>query len=557
MKVLWKVYRHIFNDNKLKYGLYGSAGTGKTTLIKYILQINAFEEMLILKEFSKLFKLNLKNYNEKNISNVLMEYIEKDEKRIYGLLVEILYGEKTIILASPTNKALDVIREKVGTVKNFKLIDSYTGTINKLKVIFFTISKLLTYRRFLDINHNIYFRRGEKFINIINKYNLVIIDESSMINKENVNDINNDIENHDTFFENYCRGFVLFTGDSAQLPPPKEKNSSVFKLKMNKTELNTIMRANNKGIIDLSKFIRDWLINEKKNPRDELLSHSCDYIKFYFDKKHFIDEFCKNNDGVILVWTNETRNDYNLKIRKKLLGNITKKKFIKGEHLIFNNFYKIKTKIDEKIFYSSMPIIVKDIEINETFLCQKYDILVIMEKLDEKMKTETSLIELYIDDYMKNVKDYLTKFVNMFNKSMNNIYKVWQLYFTYKKIEEEIPIIVIYNKKIYNKDIERGRKYIKDYFDKGNKFIKPDALNIMREIIIELFDQYYEQPFADLDYGYCLTTDKSQGSTYTSVYIDAPDILDQNKYPFLDMDVAKRRFYTAITRASDNVNILI
>ncbi len=48
-----------------------------------------------------------------------------------------------------------------------------------------------------------------------------------------------------------------------------------------------------------------------------------------------------------------------------------------------------------------------------------------------------------------------------------------------------------------------------------------------------------------------------QGSTLQSVFIDARDILDQNRYPFLNLETAKRRFYTAITRASDSVTILI
>ncbi len=79
----------------------------------------------------------------------------------------------------------------------------------------------------------------------------------------------------------------------------------------------------------------------------------------------------------------------------------------------------------------------------------------------------------------------------------------------------------------------------------------------LREIVIEIFDMHYEQPFADIDYGYAMTVDKSQGSTYETVYIDAKDILDMGRYPFLDIDVAKRRFYTAITRASDKINIFI
>ena len=54
---LWKVYRHIFNDTKLKYGLYGSSGTGKTTLIKYILNINNIANKIARRRTPKCCKI--------------------------------------------------------------------------------------------------------------------------------------------------------------------------------------------------------------------------------------------------------------------------------------------------------------------------------------------------------------------------------------------------------------------------------------------------------------------------------------------------------------------
>ncbi len=556
-KVLWKVYKHIFNDENVKYGLYGSAGTGKTTLIKYVLQISHLSELFMLKHLQQIFKLDLINYTRDNICHTLDEYNERYDKKINGLLVDVIYGDKIIVLASPTNKALDVIREKVNSLSNFTLIDSFTGQINKLKVIFFTISKLLTYHRFIDVNHNMYFKRAQKYLNIIDKYDLIIVDEASMINKENIVDFKHDIETSDKTFN--TRGYIVFTGDKAQLVPVKESYSAVFKLKMNKTELTTIMRTDKKMIINLSNFIRHWLFKDEEddNVRHELLSHKCEYIKFYTNKQSFIDQFSKTTDAIILAWTNETCNQYNKAIREILFGAVTKTRFLINEHLIFNNFYKIKTKTDEKVFYSSMPIIVRDIKINKEFLCEKYRTEIVMTKLDERMKNDASLIELFNQNIYKKAMEYVDKFVNMFNNSMNNIFKIWELYFIYKNIIEEYPIYVIYHQKKYQKNIEQGRRYIKEYFDKSQKMLSQDIRDSIREIIVELFDQYYEAIFANVAYGYGMTVDKSQGSTFDSVFIDSPDILDQNKYPFLDIDISKKRFYTAITRASNQVNILI
>lgn len=576
MKVLWKVFRHIFNDKKLKYGLYGSAGTGKTTLIKYILQLKHLNDMFVLKELRDLFNLNYHNFDSLHVEKLLDTFShqhgeKKDDKKyqiskeINALLVDILHGDKVIVLASPTNKALDVIREKVNSIKSFNLQDSFTGQINDIKVIFFTISKLLTYHRFLDKNHNMFFKRGKQYINIIDRYNLVIIDESSMVNKDNIRDINNDITDYHKIklpdynkYSEHCKGFVLFTGDRAQLPPPKESFSAVFRLPMNKTELETVMRTDKENIVKLSNFIRQWIFNDKANVREELLSHGCEYINFYQDQNKFIENFCKNNDdSIILAWTNETCNNYNKKIREILFGNVTNKRFFVGEHLIFNNFYKLKTKNDDKLFYSSMPIIIRDIQIDNNFLCEQFSHDNIINKINERMKNDIYMIDLFHDTVYNVMNAYIKKFIDMFNHSMNSIFKVWVLYFFYKGIKEEYPIYVIYHKKIYIKSIEQGKRYIKDYFEKDNKHLNDNLRNSLREVIVEFFDQYYIQPFASLEYGYAMTCDKSQGSGYSHIYVDAPDILDQNRYPFLDIVVAKQRFYTAITRASHGVNILI
>jgi len=566
MKVLWKVLRHIMNDEKLKYGLYGSAGTGKTTLIKYILQIKDLKDMFILKELRDVFGLNYHNISAYQIEKLLDSFHDDNhnknhnlKKHINGLLVDILQGEKLIVLASPTNKALDVIREKVCSLDDFVLSDNFTGHLNNLKIIFFTISKLLTYRRFMDLDHHMFFKRGVKYVNIIDKYNLVIIDESSMINKDNVIDIRHDIENRQKFQEldKHVKGFILFTGDKAQLPPPKENFSAVFKLNMNKTELETVMRTNKQRIVDLSNFIRKWLFEDRDNVREELLSHKCEYIEFYMDKEKFIDQFCKTTDAIILVWTNKTRDTYNAKIREKLFGKTTKR-FMIGEHLIFDNFYKIKTQSnDEKVFYSSMPIIVRDIKIDNTFMCDKFDETQILEKINEKMRDDTSLIELYQDSTYKKLEEYIKKFVHMFNTSMNHIFKVWVLYFIFKGQVEEYPINVIYHQKLYTRNIEQGKRYIKEYFDQSNSFISNEARDSIREIIVEIFDKNYVGVFCSCSYSYSLTTDKSQGSTYEHIFVDCPDMLDQRKYPFMNITTAKQRFYTAITRASHELSILI
>ena len=60
----------------------------------------------------------------------------------------------------------------------------------------------------------------------------------------------------------------------------------------------------------------------------------------------------------------------------------------------------------------------------------------------------------------------------------------------------------------------------------------------------------YIDIFADIDYGYCITVHKSQGSTFSNVFLDLNNIVKHN---FSDK---RQCVYTGITRASKKLNIL-
>jgi ATP-dependent exoDNAse (exonuclease V) alpha subunit len=58
--------------------------------------------------------------------------------------------------------------------------------------------------------------------------------------------------------------------------------------------------------------------------------------------------------------------------------------------------------------------------------------------------------------------------------------------------------------------------------------------------------------FAQLNYGYSITVHKSQGSTFTNVFIDILDILSNN-----NTEETSKCLYTAITRSSNRLELLI
>ena len=74
--------------------------------------------------------------------------------------------------------------------------------------------------------------------------------------------------------------------------------------------------------------------------------------------------------------------------------------------------------------------------------------------------------------------------------------------------------------------------------------------NIILKRLWEFFYSNYIDVLADIDYGYCITVHKSQGSTYKKVYVNIMDIIKNNTTD------TKSCVYTAVTRASDSLIVL-
>jgi len=64
-------------------------------------------------------------------------------------------------------------------------------------------------------------------------------------------------------------------------------------------------------------------------------------------------------------------------------------------------------------------------------------------------------------------------------------------------------------------------------------------------------ENFIEQ-FASVREGFCVTTHKSQGSTFCNVFVDCNDIF-KNK----DTNIYMKCIYTAITRTSNKVFLLV
>ncbi len=531
----------LYHD-KLVFGLYGYAGTGKTTTIIELLY------MLLS----------------------------------MGLI-------KRLALSAPTNKATDVIKSKfrryIDMLCTEELpFDDKVEWLKKNKNIsieIITIHKLLNYNNDFNAKGNkIFVKKGKSNLN---KYDIIVIDECSMIPSNIINDIFEEIRKNQSTK-------TIFIGDPAQLPPVNEKNSIIFstdKKYMNNTlmpqlkekgdaiivvtddsvtdkiellhedisntdsyTLSKVVRSDKPNIIDLSNATREWVLGKIKLP--DILQFKGNGVFLYKkskDKtdtkwfKKFIEYSQSGSNSIILAWRNMQCDRYNTRFREEMFNSKKLERFMKGDVLIINDFYnldEIKTNKSTK-FYTSEQVRVNDVE--------------------EEEITITGISE----KELKSVKD-----VSIQNKVLSTIkrineltlrkYKVYKLYVS-KLGENILPETTTIN--VLHSDSERDIEYDKtisaEEITKLRECLKkhcPTRLKtIDKDIIKHLWrerDKAFISSFCNVNYGASISCHKSQSSTYHNVFVDADDILMNDNY-----EECKRCLYTAITRTASEVHIMI
>jgi hypothetical protein len=566
----------IINYNKSIYGLYGYAGTGKTTT---------------LTEFISFLLLN--------------KYIN------------------SIVFTAPTNKAVNIMKSKMN--HNIKLIyEHITGNTNinnlniddiidkladyKIIIHFITTHRLLNYKNDFNIDGERIFIRGGK--SAISDYELVIIDECSMIPLQIIDHLIEDINNNNiNSGENYKKKTkIIFSGDPAQLPPVNEKSSSIFI--NNKDDLNydiykKIIKNNNnfdsrvkfnkliKTILDMDKFIlknvvrsriqnvvsicyhiREWveniimypklnkfIIGEMKNKgvylykiKEKQKKTDTKWFKKFITYQNDIS--CNHNLGnIILTWTNNQTKEYNNKIRNIMFKGKSKiEKYEIGDVLMLNDFYKldevyVHNNDSKNIFYTSEQIKIMDKKV----ITKKSDnFSENITKTLVKMRNSIHIIKKYKD------------LIKQLNKKTKREYKVWKL--TVQKLSESnikntipelynIYVIHYISKEELGRDKEVSLNLIKKFRQTLNSEFKNQIKTLDRIIIKQIWRQWnkiFISPFAQVSYGNSHSVHKSQGSSFYNVFVDTDDILNNN-----NIDEAKRCIYTAFTRTSNELHILI
>ncbi len=438
----------------------------------------------------------------------------------------------SIHCCAPTNQAVNILKSKFMVNKEVFVRSS-------------TIHALLHVSADLNVDDGEkVFILPKKHVTIFttNKSYLVIIDECSMISHDMAKyilesfkkEMEQSIDLKTKLYQKQIK--ILFLGDQAQLPPVNEpvnilinKNS-----KENTYSLKQIMRTSNTNIHDISNHIRKW---QTMKGALSIIKYKGVGVNFYHNQSdtikskwfsNFVEKCLKKNDTtfIILVWTNKVCKYYNELVRDYLFPG-KKKQFMAGDYIIFKEHYVTE---DATPFYTSEQA--KIIEVKETEHCCRF--------LDV----------------------YKTKFgANIYLKLTNGLdepkFDVWKLVVKKKSMVDEDSCHEIFilmerattKMKKFKHGIEKNIRNIitQNYYDltdeKNNKAVK-DLWQFMNDIC--------STPFADVLYGYCMTVHKSQASTFGRVYVDLTNILLND-----NVDEAKRCLYTAVTRTSQHLSIII
>lgn len=575
-KAIDNICSFLYNGDMRTFGLYGFAGTGKTTTI-----------------------------------TKLIHYL------LYKNLIH------TVVFTAPTNKAVNVLKSKFRADLDDLLQNKFKDNIHNdenlddilekledkgFKVNFLTIHKLLNYKNDFDIEGERIFIKGDKAS--LENYDLIIVDETSMIPFNIMSHLFEEAHKKNIMRSRIPK--ILFVGDPAQLPPVNEITSIIFqpdefefkqyqkyylknknneldknlikimekqfnelKTNMNNTQfvvLKQVMRSNDNNVIGLCNEIRASVLNEIKTPQlakfkgckvffyksdPNIKKTNTEWFKKciqYFDAK----DNKQHLSNIVLTWTNKQSDDYNDTIRKTLFKKDKLDKFEIGDILILTDFYNMKeTEIDTnnnkkdkkggKRFYTSEQIKVTDIE----------KVIKAMPEFTENLPKKLK---------MKNTHDIEEKYIRcikLINKNTKRKYNTWKLYV--QKLADVVINTIPDTHQIYVVEddslelLKEDRKYVAERIKELRTYYRnmhKENLNAIDTYVIrplwKELNKKLVDPFANVNTSFSITVHKSQASSFYNVFIDMDDILKNQR-----IDEAKRCIYTACTRTSNQLFLLI
>jgi len=248
--------------------------------------------------------------------------------------------------------------------------------------------------------------------------------------------------------------------------------------------------------------------------------------------KYFMQKLEANCTPIILTWKNNTSNLYNSTIRQYIHGEHTSNNYLPGDYVIFTNFYQ--SPLDSEKYHTSN--IIKIIEVNITDNENKFNWLSLM------IDNPKSKIDRYKNILFKTLAKIKQKFkidkltiqrIVSHTDNMNNV--------------ESYKIITV------NRNyIKKYKSMLKDYHENLEVFFKKYNNEQESAKLWSIYHVHFIDPYADINFGYSITTHKAQGSTFNIVIVDMEDICCNP-----DVHEMQKALYTATTRAADELRFLM
>lgn len=347
-------------------------------------------------------------------------------------------------------------------------------------------------------------------------YDLIIVDEASMVPVQLIQEIEYDLLEH-------SRPKVLYIGDRCQLPPVSDRmaglsESMVFQLPL-WFELTKVMRtALDNPILKLVTGMReDMTTDGDRFAYEDAVTENGDGVRFYENRNMFMDamygmftseEYKEDTDYCMAVaWTNNAVDAINRAVRKRIYPGM-EAEFAEGEEVRVAIAFRRPVPGKKDVFYPvySMEERLKIMEVEET----------------TDPKYELECYKVTVCNFRALAKNRTTTIAYILKKTSMEQYNIL-LTDTAAKCKE--------------------REKEPNHNGKGHLYTKKEAWAPYNDL---------RRFYLWVDYIYAMTTHKAQGTTVQNVFVVErdmnmnPDVVERNKLK-----------YTAFTRAARQLHVLV
>lgn len=408
-------------------------------------------------------------------------------------------------LSAPTHKACRVLNESI-RLPNIKINTLQSDLGLKLN---FDVEKF-------DIKNPPFDPKGRIKIG---DFKIYIVDESSMINKGLV-----------TFLEKICKQNnckIIYVGDSSQLAPVGEKYSSAFKGVKTYTLSEIVRQGDDNPVSNLLPMLRYDIEHKTYSFLNYIIKYrekfNEDYTKGYkvcnadeFKKivyNNFNDEELSHNVDFakVIAYTNVCVSAWNKYIRNAIIKDFDKSIITKNDLII--SYTTIVNKFNEAVIKNSEEYIIHDIV---NYIHPQYNIKGFLIKF-QAIHGGQIATPLFVVDHS-----------DKFSIQM------------YAKISQDL-VTAAKNARA----TMRAQRWKEYYAFKEGCLLLTNILGSDSRTLI------YERA---LDYGFALTSHKSQGSTFDTVLVDVDDIVfDKNGVVYSNCEEVNRRLYVAASRCRNKL----